>query len=68
MDNVTDGDGLVWDWLPKDEFWEYFVGPQWDDGYDTDWQKEAFQKGSLNRVNVSATAERQHYLLFGRKL
>ncbi len=54
MDNVS-VDGYVWDWLPKDEFWEYFVGPQWDDGYDADWQKEAFQKGSSNRVNVSAS-------------
>jgi TonB-linked SusC/RagA family outer membrane protein len=55
MDNVTDGDGYVLGWFPKDEFWEYFVGPQWDDGYDTDWQSEAFQKGSINRVNVSAS-------------
>ncbi|MFZ0473684.1 MAG: SusC/RagA family TonB-linked outer membrane protein, partial [Bacteroidales bacterium] len=55
MDNVTDGDGYVLGWFPKDEFWEYFVGPQWDDGYDTDWQSEAFQKGSINRINVSAS-------------
>jgi TonB-linked SusC/RagA family outer membrane protein len=55
MDNVTDGDGYVLGWFPKDEFWEYFVGPQWDDGYDTDWQSEAFQKGSMNRINVSAS-------------
>lgn len=54
MDNVS-VDGLVWDWMPKEDFWETFVGPTWDDGYDTDWQKEAFQKGSLNRINVSAT-------------
>ncbi len=54
MDNAS-VDGYVWDWLPKDEFWEYFVGPMWDDGYDTDWQKEAFQKGSVNRVNLSAS-------------
>jgi len=53
MENVS-VDGLVWDWLPKDEFWEMVVGPTWDDGYDTDWQKEAFQNGSLNRINVSA--------------
>ncbi|MCU0365715.1 MAG: TonB-dependent receptor [Bacteroidales bacterium] len=55
MDNVSDEDGLVWGWLPKDEFWEYFVGSQWDDGNDTDWQAEAFQKGSLNRINLSAS-------------
>lgn len=54
MDNVS-VDGYVWDWLPKEEFWEVFVGETWDDGYDTDWQKEAFQKGSLNRINVSAS-------------
>lgn len=54
MDNVSE-DGLVWGWLPKDEFWEVFVGDQWDDGYDTDWQAEAFQKGSLNRINLSAS-------------
>jgi hypothetical protein len=29
--------------------------PGWDQGYDTDWQKEAFQKGSLNRINVSGS-------------
>ncbi|MDX9725993.1 MAG: TonB-dependent receptor [Bacteroidales bacterium] len=54
MDYVSDGDGLVWGWLPKDEFWEYFV-PGWDQGYDADWQNEAFQKGSLNRINVSGS-------------
>jgi len=55
MDNESDDDGLVWGWLPKDEMWEVFVGEQWDDGNDADWQSEAFQKGSLNRVNVSAS-------------
>lgn len=54
MDNVS-VDGYVWDWLPKEDIWEIFVGETWDDGYDTDWQKEAFQKGSLNRINVSAS-------------
>ncbi len=54
MDNVT-VDGLVWEWLPKEDIWEMYVGPVWDDGYDTDWQKEAFQKGSLNRINVSGS-------------
>jgi TonB-linked SusC/RagA family outer membrane protein len=54
MDNVS-VDGLVWDWLPKEDIWEMYVGPVWDDGYDTDWQKEAFQKGSLNRINVSGS-------------
>ncbi len=54
MDNVT-VDGLVWEWLPKEDIWEMYVGPVWDDGFDTDWQKEAFQKGSLNRINVSGS-------------
>jgi len=54
MDNVSDGDGNVWGWMPKEDIWEYYVGPQWDDGYDTDWQNEAFQKGSVNRINLSA--------------
>jgi TonB-dependent starch-binding outer membrane protein SusC len=54
MDNVS-VDGLVWGWLPKEDIWEMYVGSAWDDGYDTDWQKEAFQKGSLNRINVSAS-------------
>lgn len=54
VDNIT-VDGLIWDWLTKDEFLEYFIGPLWDDGYDADWQKEAFQKGSVNRVNLSAS-------------
>jgi TonB-linked SusC/RagA family outer membrane protein len=54
MDNVSDGDGLVWGWLPKKDIWDMFV-PGWDQGYDTDWQKEAFQKGSLNRINVSGS-------------
>jgi TonB-linked SusC/RagA family outer membrane protein len=54
MENVS-VDGLVWDWLPKEDIWEMYVGPVWDDGYDTDWQKEAFQKGSLNRINVSGS-------------
>ncbi len=54
MDNVSEG-GLVWGWLPKDEMLETFIGDTWDKGYNTDWQKEAFQKGSMNRVNVSAS-------------
>jgi hypothetical protein len=54
MDNVSDADGLVWGWLPKNDIWDMFV-PGWDKGYDTDWQKEAFQKGSLNRINVSGS-------------
>lgn len=54
MDNVSDGDGLVLGWLPRNEIWDMFV-PGWDEGYDTDWQKEAFQQGSLNRINVSGS-------------
>jgi TonB-linked SusC/RagA family outer membrane protein len=54
MENVS-VDGLVWEWLPKEDIWEMYVGSTWDDGYDTDWQKEAFQKGSLNRINVSGS-------------
>jgi len=54
MDNVSDQDGYVWGWLPKQDIWDLFV-PRWDEGYDTDWQKEAFQKGSLNRINVSGS-------------
>jgi TonB-dependent SusC/RagA subfamily outer membrane receptor len=54
MDNVSDGDGLVWGWLPKEDIWNMFV-PRWNEGYDTDWQKEAFQKGSINRINVSGS-------------
>jgi len=54
MDNVSDADGYVWGWLPKNDIWDTFV-PGWDQGYDTDWQKEAFQKGSLNRINVSGS-------------
>jgi len=51
MDNVSDGDGLVWGWLPKEDIWDIFV-PGWNEGYDTDWQKDAFQRGTLNRINV----------------
>ncbi|MBN1388826.1 MAG: TonB-dependent receptor [Bacteroidales bacterium] len=54
MDNVS-VNGLVWDWLPKEDIWELYVGDQWDQGWDTDWQSEAFQKGSVNRVNLSAS-------------
>lgn len=54
MDNVS-VNGLVWDWLPKEDIWLRYVGDTWDDGYDTDWQKEAFQRGSLNRINVSGS-------------
>jgi TonB-linked SusC/RagA family outer membrane protein len=54
MENVSDEDGLVWGWLPKEDIWDMFV-PGWDQGYDTDWQKEAFQKGSMNRINVSGS-------------
>jgi TonB-linked SusC/RagA family outer membrane protein len=54
MDNVSDGDGLVWGWLPKEDIWDIFV-PRWDEGYDTDWQSEAFQRGSINRINVSGS-------------
>jgi len=55
MDNVSDSEGYVWGWKLKEDIWETYVGDSWDDGYDTDWQKEAFQKGSLNRINVSAS-------------
>lgn len=54
MENVLEN-GLVWDWLPKEDIWEIYVGDQWDQGWDTDWQSEAFQKGSVNRVNLSAS-------------
>jgi TonB-linked SusC/RagA family outer membrane protein len=54
MDNVSDADGLVWSWLPKNDIWDMFV-PRWNEGYNTDWQKEAFQKGSINRINVSGS-------------
>jgi len=54
MDNVSDEDGYVWGWLPKEDIWDMFV-PRWNEGYDTDWQKEAFQQGALNRINVSAS-------------
>lgn len=54
MDNVSDTDGLVWGWLPKNDIWDMFV-PRWNEGYNTDWQKEAFQKGSMNRINVSGS-------------
>lgn len=54
MDNVSDGDGLVWGWLPKNDIWDIFV-PGWNEGYNTDWQKEAFQRGSINRINVSGS-------------
>jgi TonB-linked SusC/RagA family outer membrane protein len=54
MDNVSDGDGLVWSWLPKEDIWDIFV-PRWNEGYDTDWQKEAFQRGVINRINVSGS-------------
>jgi TonB-linked SusC/RagA family outer membrane protein len=63
MDNVSE-DGLVWGWLPKEDIWSIYVSDTWDDGYDTDWQKEAFQKGVINRVNVSAsggTENTQYY-------
>lgn len=54
MENVSVG-GLVWDWLPPEDIISRYCSPQWNDGWDTDWQAEAFQKGSINRVNVSAS-------------
>ncbi|MCF8223932.1 MAG: TonB-dependent receptor [Bacteroidales bacterium] len=57
MDNVSDGSGNVWG-IPgwdKEYVWERYVGDQWDQGWDTDWQQEAFQQGSVNRINVSAS-------------
>ena len=54
MDNVS-VDGLVWDWLPKEDIWEIYVSDEWDQGWDSDWQSEAFQKGSVNRINLSAS-------------
>lgn len=54
MDNVS-VDGYVWDWMLKEDFWNYYMGDQWDDGYDVDWQQEAFQRGSINRINLSAS-------------
>ena len=54
MDNVSE-DGLVWGWLPKEDIWELYVSDEWDQGWDTDWQSEAFQQGSVNRVNLSAS-------------
>ena len=58
IDYITDDEGYVWGWLQKEDFWDYFV-PRWDEGWDTDWQKEAFQRGSMNRINVSATGGSQ---------
>ncbi len=57
MDYVLDENGWLWGEtdFTKEAAWETFVSPLWDDGYDTDWQKEAFQKGSLNRINVSGS-------------
>ncbi|MCA1757139.1 MAG: TonB-dependent receptor [Bacteroidales bacterium] len=54
LNNVT-SEGLVWGWRPPDGIKDWYLGPQWDDGYDTDWQKEAFQEGSINRINVSGS-------------
>ena len=53
MDNASEG-GLIWG-MTKEDMFEIFIGDTWDKGYSTDWQKEAFQKGSMNRVNVSAS-------------
>lgn len=57
MDYVLDENGWLWGepGFTKEAAWEYYVSPLWNDGYDTDWQKEAFQKGSLNRINVSGS-------------
>ncbi len=57
IENALDENGWLWgeEGFTKDLVWETFVGPVWDDGYNSDWQKEAFQKGSLNRVNVSGS-------------
>ncbi|RPH31622.1 MAG: TonB-dependent receptor [Bacteroidales bacterium] len=54
MDNVT-VDGLVLDWLPKDELWA--DQGKWNGikEYDVDWQKEAFQKGKINKLTISAS-------------
>lgn len=60
INNVVDDDGLVWGAFTPEEIWEYYHGPSWNDGYDTDWQKEALQKGSINRVNLSATGGDQN--------
>lgn len=54
MDNVSVG-GLVWDWLPPEDILDRYCSPQWNDGYDTDWQSEAFQRGSINKINISAS-------------
>lgn len=54
MDNVS-VDGLVWDWLPKSEIWRRYGRWNGVKEYDEDWQAEAFQKGSFNRVTVSAS-------------
>ena len=50
-------DGLFWGYLPwtKEDVWDTFVGSDWTKGYDTDWQKEAFQRGSVNKINVSGS-------------
>lgn len=54
--NVTDsGTGLIWDWLTPEQMKDRYLGDHWSDGYDEDWQSEAFQKGSINRVNVSGS-------------
>lgn len=57
IENALDENGWLWGepGFTKADAWDAFVGPVWDDGYDADWQKEAFQKGSLNRVNVSGS-------------
>jgi TonB-linked SusC/RagA family outer membrane protein len=47
--------GFVWGWLEPDDLKDYYLGEQWRDGHDTDWQSEAFQRGSINKINVSAS-------------
>ncbi len=54
MDNVL-YDGLVWGWLPKEEIWRRYG--RWNGvmEYDEDWQAEAFQKGSFNRISFNGS-------------
>ncbi|MHC1778303.1 MAG: TonB-dependent receptor [Lentimicrobium sp.] len=54
LNNSVDENGLIWGWKTPDELKDVYI-PGWRDGTDTDWQKEAFQQGFLQKVNLSAS-------------
>ena len=54
LEYATGSDGLIWGWLPPDEFKDVYI-KGWRDGNDVDWQDQALQNGIQSKLNFAAS-------------